>query len=67
MLFSPPKTRATPCRIHLLPLFKKLLFRNVRMCKVFCAVLQSTLRSYGVDFVVRTKAVFTHLRTRSLC
>jgi len=45
MVFSPPKTRAAPYRIHLLPLLKIILFGNVRMCKVFCAVLQSTLRS----------------------
>jgi len=45
---QPPKKCAAPYCIHMLPLLnchgrKQLIFKNVHICEMFCAVLQSTL------------------------
>jgi len=63
MLISPLKKRAMPNHIDMLRLlnhcgWKQLIFRNVGICKMFCAVLQSTLCK-SFDFWVLIKALFT--------
>jgi len=47
---QPTKKLATTYHIHVLPLlnqcgWKQVIFKNVAICKMFCAVLQSTLRN----------------------
>jgi hypothetical protein len=58
---QPPVKCVTPYCIHMLPLlnchgWKQLIFKNVHICDLFCAMLQSTLCYYSVNFFVLMKA-----------
>jgi hypothetical protein len=68
ILISPLKKRATPYRIHVLPLlnfggWKWLIFENVYINDIVCAVVQRTLCNESVDTVVLKRALFTLTHT----
>jgi hypothetical protein len=65
---QPTKRRVTPDLNRVLPLlnyrgWKQLIFKNVCICKMFCALLWSALCNESVDFVVLTKALFMLMDT----
>ena len=69
MLISLLKKYTTPQNIHVVTLLnihgqKQLIFKNVCLRTMFCALLQNALCNYSVDFVVLIKALFMLKHTK---